>query len=69
MRPPANAAPTAHITNASCTGLTCSFTGTTSTDPDGDTLSYSWNFGDATAASTAANPSHSYATAGGGPSR
>ena len=61
---PANAAPTAHITNAACTGLACSFTGTTSTDPDNDTLTYSWNFGDGTAASTTPNPSHTYATAG-----
>ncbi|WP_155918325.1 PKD domain-containing protein [Marmoricola sp. URHB0036] len=61
---PANAAPTAHITNAGCTGLACSFTGTTSTDPDNDTLTYSWNFGDGTAASTTPNPSHTYATAG-----
>jgi PKD repeat protein len=61
---PPNAAPAAHITNPTCTGLACSFTGTTSSDPDGDTLSYSWNFGDGTAASTTPNPSHSYATAG-----
>ena len=61
---PPNAAPVAHITNPTCTGLACSFTGTTSSDPDGDTLSYSWNFGDGTAASTTPNPSHSYATAG-----
>jgi PKD repeat protein len=61
---PPNTAPAAHITNPTCTGLACSFTGTTSSDPDGDTLSYSWNFGDGTAASTTPNPSHSYATAG-----
>jgi len=61
---PANAAPTAHITNPSCNGLACSFTGTTSSDPDNDTLTYSWDFGDGTAASTSANPSHTYATAG-----
>jgi PKD repeat protein len=46
--------------------LTVQFTGSGSSDPDGDALSYSWdlngdgNYGD----STAANPSFTYATAG-----
>src|SRR4029079_12802430 len=43
---PPNDAPTAHITGVSCDGLTCSFNGTTSTDPDRDTLTYAWDFGD-----------------------
>ena len=63
VAPPANTAPTARITNAACSGLTCSFTGSTSSDPDSDTLLYSWSFGDNTT-STATNPSHTYATAG-----
>ncbi|HYR14825.1 MAG TPA: PKD domain-containing protein, partial [Mycobacterium sp.] len=45
-----------------CTGLTCGFT-STSSDPDGTIAGYQWTFGDA-AASTAQNPSHTYAAGG-----
>jgi subtilisin family serine protease len=58
---PTNAAPTASFTN-SCTGLSCSFSDT-STDSDGTIASRSWNFGDGTT-STAAAPSKTYAAAG-----
>ncbi len=61
--PPPNRAPTARITGVSCSGLTCSFDGSTSSDPDTDTLTYSWDFGDG-GTSTAANPSRTYASAG-----
>jgi CSLREA domain-containing protein len=40
-------------------GTTLLFDGTSSTDPDNDALSYSWNFGDGTTANTA-SPSHAY---------
>jgi len=43
-------------------GLTASFTNS-STDTGGTISSYAWNFGDSSA-STTANPSHTYATAG-----
>ena len=55
-------APTA-VATASCTGLTCSFNGTGSSDPDGTVASYAWNFGDGSTG-TGATPTHGYATAG-----
>jgi len=58
---PGNAAPTASFT-FTCTGLTCSFTDT-STDSDGSIASRAWTFGDG-ATSTATNPSRTYASAG-----
>ena len=56
-----NQPPTAAFT-PSCTDLACNFSNASS-DPDGDVLTYSWDFGDG-ATSTNANPSHSYAAAG-----
>ena len=40
-----NEAPTANF-SFSCTGLTCDFDGSGSTDPDGSIVSYAWEFGD-----------------------
>ena len=37
---------------------------TGSEDPDGDALTYAWDFGDGTATSTEANPTHTFTTAG-----
>ena len=58
---PPNTPPTAAFTQT-CTGLACSFT-STSTDPDGSVVGWSWSFGDA-ATATVANPSHTYAAGG-----
>lgn len=57
-----NRPPVAHADALPCAGalpLTVSFTSAASTDPDGDVLHYSWDFGDGTT-SSAANPSHTY---------
>jgi PKD repeat protein len=58
---PTNAPPVADFTSG-CGGLACSFTDR-STDADGTLASWSWNFGDGSA-STARNPSHTFAGPG-----
>lgn len=58
----ANVAPTASF-SFNCSGLTCSFDGTPSTDSDGTISSYAWNFGDGTTA-TGATVSRTYASSG-----
>ena len=59
---PPNAAPRDLDIAAEASGLSVDVTGT-ATDPDGDTLSYQWNFGD-DATATGATASHRYAAAG-----
>jgi PKD repeat protein len=61
--PANNAAPTATFTTT-CTGLACQLNSNGTSDPDGDQIRYSWNFGDSTPANTTASPSHTYAAAG-----
>jgi PKD repeat protein len=59
--PPSNQPPVAAFT-FTCSGLTCSFTDT-STDTDGTITSRAWTFGDG-ATSTATHPTHTYAGGG-----
>ena len=50
---------------ATCTVLTCAMNSTGTVDPEGHTIKgYSWNWGDGTANSTGASPSHTYALPG-----
>jgi glucose/arabinose dehydrogenase len=44
--------------------LTVGFRGDQSSDPDGDSLRYNWDFGDGSVHSRAANPSHQYTSRG-----
>ena len=55
--------PKAVISQATCTNLSCSFDGSTSSDPDNDPLTYSWDFGDGSTGS-GATTSHLYAKSG-----
>ncbi|HMH81596.1 MAG TPA: PKD domain-containing protein, partial [Gemmatimonadales bacterium] len=61
--PPPNQPPTAAFPPPNCSELTCSFTDQSS-DPDGSIASRQWNFGDGTATSSQANPSHTYGSGG-----
>ena len=54
-----NQDPTARI-SGSCTDLTCSLSGSTSTDPDGTIVSYAWDFGDGATATGASPGAHTY---------
>ncbi len=60
---PVNAPPTAAFTSSS-SDLKATFDGTGSTDSDGTIASYSWDYGDNSAADSGSKPSHTYATAG-----
>lgn len=62
-----NRAPVAVASAGATSGsvpLTVQFSGARSTDPDGDPLSYEWDFGDGSAPSKLADPMHTYMRAG-----
>ena len=60
--PPVNQAPTARF-SSSCVQLACDLDGSASTDPEGATLTFAWDFG-GDGASTAVEPSHTFGAAG-----
>ncbi|NOS69040.1 MAG: PKD domain-containing protein [Verrucomicrobia bacterium] len=61
---PPTALPVANL-NFGAAPLAVQFTGTNSFDPEGTQMTYSWSFGDGTASSTNANPSHIFNVTGG----
>ena len=58
-----NLPPDAVISSISCSGLTCTFGGSGSRDPDGSIVSYFWKFGDG-ASANGVSVSHTYAAPG-----
>ena len=60
--PSTNTPPDASF-SVNCTNLNCAFNGATSSDPDGQVVTYAWTFGDGGTAS-GAQANHSYAGAG-----
>lgn len=61
---PVNQPPTASLAPPTCAGATCTFDASGSSDPDGDPLSYSWNFGDDDTGTDAATQVHTYGADG-----
>jgi PKD repeat protein len=62
--PPPPVAEFSVSTSSPTAGQPVSFDGSASSDPNGAIASYSWDFGDGSAAGTGVSPSHTYAHAG-----
>jgi PKD repeat protein len=63
-KPATNGAPIPVISAPVCAARACNFFGTGSSDPNGDAITYLWNWGDNTATGTGATPSHTFAADG-----
>ncbi len=65
VRPAANVAPVPVINAPSCVLLVCNFSAVGTVDANlGDTITYSWNFGDGGATSTSTGPSRTFPAPG-----
>jgi PKD repeat protein len=62
--PPGNTAPSVQFTSSCPAYTTCSMNSSGTVDAEGDAIRYSWNWGDGSAATTTASPSHTYAAPG-----
>jgi PKD repeat protein len=60
---PTNRAPVARAADPVCSDLRCTFDGSGSEDPDGDDLTYDWDFGDGSAPGSGPTAAHTYAAA------
>jgi len=66
VREAANKAPTAEAGSpvSGTVGVAVAFDGSGSSDPDGNIVSYAWNFGDSSGTGSGVKPSHAYSAAG-----
>ena len=62
--PGGNQPPNPVISAPVCLARACNFFGSGSTDPNGDAITYLWNWGDNTATSTGVTPTHTFAADG-----
>jgi PKD repeat protein len=64
LQEPSDNSPPTPALAVSCAGLVCSATSAGTTDPEGDQIRYSWNWGDGSPAVTTANATRTYAASG-----